>query len=205
MKNITVLLVSLILFSFPNLLSSQSYLNEEEVKDTWTVSVERYGDSISDWVVVASVNGKVTHGDRLRVRIPIKTIERCSIGNTMTTFYTMNIDNEVEDHFLEGVMIPATLNDEDIYVNLLFAIKFFDDHLVYVDISYNPLEYLKDYFKGQNEVSLILKDRINQKGITLINSDYFDVSLNNFSLNGFNAALDRARTECERLIAEVSS
>ena len=205
MKNITVLLVSLILFSFPNLLSSQSYLNEEEVKDTWTVSVERYGDSISDWVVVASVNGKVTHGDRLRVRIPIKTIERCSIGNTMTTFYTTNIDNEAEDKVLEGVMIPAKLNNIEIYVNLLFAINFFDHHLVYVDISYNPLEYLKDYFKEESEVSLILKDRINQKGITLINSDYFDVSLNNFALNGFNAALDRARNECERLIKEVSS
>jgi hypothetical protein len=205
MKNITVLLISLILFSFPNLVCSQSYLDEEEVEDTWTVSVERYGDSISDWVVVASVNGKVTRGDRLRVKIPIKTIERCSIGNTMTTFYTTNIDNEAEDQFLEGVMIPAKLNNIDIYVNLLFAINFFDHHLVYVDISYNPLEYLKDYFKEQSEVSLMLKDRINQKGITLINSDYFDVSLNNFSLNGFNAALDRARTECERLIAEVSS
>ncbi len=33
MKNIIVLLVSLILFAFPNLLSSQSYLDEEEVED----------------------------------------------------------------------------------------------------------------------------------------------------------------------------
>ena len=123
----------------------------------------------------------------------------------MTTFYTTNIDNEAEDQFLEGVMIPAKLNNIDIYVNLLFAINFFDHHLVYVDISYNPLEYLKDYFKEKSEVSLMLKDRINEKGVTLINSDYFDVSLNNFSLNGFNAALDRARAECERLITEVSS
>jgi hypothetical protein len=204
MKNMCLLLISFPFFFFPHLVLSQDFLDEEEIEDNWTVSVERYGDR-SDWVVVASVNGKVTHGDRLRVRIPIKTVERCSIGNTMTTFYTTNIDNEAEDQFLESVMIPATLNNDGIYVRLLFAIKFFDDHLIYVDISYNPLEYLKDYFKGQKEVSLILKDRINQKGITLINSDYFDVSLNNFALNGFNAALDRARNECERLIKEVSS
>ena len=204
MKNIFTLWFSFCLLCFPHLSFSQIYLDEEEIEDTWTVSVERYGDR-SDWVVVASVNGKVTHGDRLRVRIPIKTVERCSIGNTMTTFYTTNIDNEVEDQFLESVMIPATLNNDDIYVDLLFAIRFFDDHLIYVDISYNPLEYLKDYFKEQKEVNFILKDRINQKGITLINSDYFDVSQNNFSLNGFNTALDRARNECERLIKRVSS
>jgi len=204
MKNIFILWFSFCFLCFPHLSFSQVYLDEEEIEDTWTVSVEKDGDSISDWVVVASVNGKVTHGDRLRVRIPIKTTERCSIGNTMTTFYTTNIDNETEDQFLESVMIPATLNDEAIYVNLLFAIRFFDDHLVYIDISYNPLEYLKDHFKGQKDVNLILKDRINQKGITLINSDYFDVSQNNFSLNGFNAALDRARNECERLIKENS-
>ena len=203
MKNIFILWFSFCLLCFPHLSFSQVYLDEEEIEDTWTVSVERYGDR-SDWVVVASVNGKVTHGDRLRVRIPIKTVERCSVGNTMTTFYTTNIDNEAEDQFLKSVMIPATLNDEAIYVNLLFAIKFFDDHLVYIDISYNPLEYLKDFFKGQKDVNLILKDRINQKGITLINSEYFDVSQNNFSLNGFNAALDRARNECVRLITKDS-
>ena len=204
MNNIFILWFSFSLLCLPHLSFSQIYLDEEEIEDTWTVSVERYGDR-SDWVVVASVNGKVTHGDRLRVRIPIKTVERCSIGNTMTTFYTTNIDNEAEEQFLESVMIPATLNNDDIYVDLLFAIRFFDDHLIYVDISYNPLEYLKDYFKEQKEVNLILKDRINQKGITLINSDYFDVSQNNFSLNGFNTALDRARNECERLIKRVSS
>ena len=204
MKNIFILWFSFCLLCLPHLSFSQVYLDEEEIEDTWTVSVERYGDR-SDWVVVASVNGKVTHGDRLRVRIPIKTVERCSIGNTMTTFYTTNIDNEAEEQFLESVMIPATLNNDDIYVDLLFAIRFFDDHLIYVDISYNPLEYLKDYFKEQKEVNFILKDRINQKGITLINSDYFDVSQNNFSLNGFNTALDRARNECERLIKRVSS
>ena len=204
MKNIFILWFSFCLLCLPHLSFSQVYLDEEEIEDTWTVSVERYGDR-SDWVVVASVNGKVTHGDRLRVRIPIKTVERCSIGNTMTTFYTTNIDNEAEEQFLESVMIPATLNNDDIYVDLLFAIRFFDDHLIYVDISYNPLEYLKDYFKEQKEVNFILKDRINQKGITLINSDYFDVSQNNFSLNGFNTALDRARNECERLIKKVSS
>jgi hypothetical protein len=204
MKNIFILWFSFCLLCLPHLSFSQIYLDEEEIEDTWTVSVERYGDR-SDWVVVASVNGKVTHGDRLRVRIPIKTVERCSIGNTMTTFYTTNIDNEAEEQFLESVMIPATLNNDDIYVDLLFAIRFFDDHLIYVDISYNPLEYLKDYFKEQKEVNFILKDRINQKGITLINSDYFDVSQNNFSLNGFNTALDRARNECERLIKRVSS
>ena len=204
MNNIFILWFSFFLLCLPHLSFSQIYLDEEEIEDTWTVSVERYGDR-SDWVVVASVNGKVTHGDRLRVRIPIKTVERCSIGNTMTTFYTTNIDNEAEEQFLESVMIPATLNNDDIYVDLLFAIRFFDDHLIYVDISYNPLEYLKDYFKEQKEVNLILKDRINQKEISLINSDYFDVSQNNFSLNGFNTALDRARNECERLIKRVSS
>ena len=145
MKNIFILWFSFCFLCFPHLSFSQVYLDEEEIEDTWTVSVERYGDR-SDWVVVASVNGKVTHGDRLRVRIPIKTVERCSIGNTMTTFYTTNIDNEAEEQFLESVMIPATLNNDDIYVDLLFAIRFFDDHLSLYRYLIKSIRVFKRFF-----------------------------------------------------------
>ncbi|MDB4229935.1 hypothetical protein N9805_04555 [Paracoccaceae bacterium] len=195
-----ILYVSALLSLFTNPISAQNYLEEEEIDDVWTVGVEQYGEAVSDWVVVASVNGKVTHGDRLRIRIPVRDLEKCSIGNTLTTFYTTNIDTEDKKAFIKNKMIPAELNGNNIYVEILFAIPFLSVHLAYIDMSWNKLENIKEYFHGSDEISLLLKDRNNHEGITIINSDYFDVSFNNYSTKGLNSALDRARAECERLV-----
>jgi len=46
---------------------------------------------------------------------------------------------------------------------------------------------------------LKLKDRNSVDGITILNSDYFDIPSNSYSTRGLNSALDRAQAECERL------
>ena len=70
-----ILYVSALLSLFNSPISAQDYLDEEKIDDVWTVTVKTYGETVSNWSVVASVNGKVTHGDRLRIRIPIRNLE----------------------------------------------------------------------------------------------------------------------------------
>ena len=193
-------LLSLLLLAWPGLSLSKDYLNEKEIEDVWTVHVSENGKSMNDWSVIASVNGKVTYGDRLRIRIPLSTVERCSIGNTITTFYTTNIDTEEKVSFIRNKILPAELNGKDMYVKVLFALPFMKVHLAYIDMSWNKLENIKEYFDGVEEISLVLKDRNSVDGITILNSDYFDIPTNSYSTRGLNTALDRAQAECERLV-----
>lgn len=193
-------LFSFLVLAWPGLSLSQEYLDEKEIEDVWTVHVSENGEFMNDWSVIASVNGKITYGDRLRVRIPLSTVGRCSIGNTITTFYTTNIDTEEKVSFIRNKILPAELNGKDMYVKVLFAIPFMKVHLAYIDMSWNKLENIKKYFNGVEEINLILKDRNSVDGITILNSDYFDIPANSYSTRGLNSALDRAQAECERLV-----
>ena len=200
MRITIISLLNFLLLAWPGLSLSEDYLNEKEIEDVWTVHVSENGNSMNDWSVIASVNGKVTYGDRLRIRIPLSSLERCSIGNTITTFYTTNIDTEEKVSFIRNKILPAELNGKDMYVKVLFAIPFMKVHLAYIDMSWNKLENIKDYFDGVEEISLVLKDRNSIDGITILNSDYFDIPANSFSTKGLNNALFRAQAECERLV-----
>ena len=53
--------------------------------------------------------------------------------------------------------------------------------------------------RGEKEVTLTLKDSEHLKI-----SEYFDVSQETWSLNGFNQALDRAKQECERIVKMIN-
>ena len=63
-----------------------------------------------------------------------------------------------------------------------------------VDLGWNKVEDIKNYFFGKSNVSLVLKDDEKFKP-----SEYFDLMQNSWSLNGLENALDRARKECRRL------
>ena len=52
-------------------------------------NLSQHEQKSSKWGVYASVNGIVTDGDRIRIRILTKDLNSCNIGNTITTFYTM--------------------------------------------------------------------------------------------------------------------
>ena len=70
-------------------------------------------------------------------------------------------------------------------------------HSVWIDISWNELKNIKDFFKQEKEVSLKLLD-----SETIIVDSYFDIIENKFSLVGLNDALDRAKRECIRIVKE---
>ncbi len=174
------------------------YLSEEYEEDRWTVDVLQHsGKDTSDWSIIASVNGKITHGDRFRIRLLPKSVERCNVGNSITTFYTAKENKNISN--LSGI-IPAIFKDIKIGVQILFIKKFLMGHLVWIDLSWNQLKDIKDFFKNEKEVSLKLLD-----SETIKADNYFDIIENNFSLVGLSGALDRAKNECIRIVEERNS
>ena len=155
--------------------------------DTWTVHVDRYDDN--DTETWARVNGKVMHGDKLRIRV---LPDQCGVGNTITTFYTVQNNPEIEQQ--QGKVITATFKGIDIKVKILLVLDNpeFLGHMVYMDLGWLELEDIKTFFDGHDEVSLELKDDDDFKA-----SDYFDITKNTWSLNRLNEALDLAEMKCK--------
>ena len=60
-----------------------------------------------------------------------------------------------------------------------------------------PRKNIKDFFKDHKEVSLALLD-----SETIKVDDYFDIKENRFSLIGLNEALDKAESECIKIVEE---
>ena len=166
----------------------QEYELLDEPDDTWTVHVDSYGDNdVKTW---ATVNGKIMHGDKLRIRI---LPDRCGVGNTITTFLTINNHPEMVQQ--EGKVISATFKGIDIKIRILFALEMPEvvtGHFVYMDLGWNELKEFKTFFAGYDEVSLELIDDDDFKA-----SDYFDITKNTWSLTRLNEALDIAEMKCK--------
>ena len=170
---------------------AETLFEEYELLDTpddiWTVHVDRYDDN--DTETWARVNGKVMHGDKLRIRV---LPDQCGVGNTITTFYTVQNNPEIEQQ--QGKVITATFKGIDIKVKILLVLDNpeFIGHMVYMDLGWLELEDIKTFFDGHDEVSLELKDDDDFKA-----SDYFDITKNTWSLNRLNEALDLAEMKCK--------
>ena len=171
--------------------TAETLFEEYELLDTpddiWTVHVDRYDDN--DTETWARVNGKVMHGDKLRIRV---LPDQCGVGNTITTFYTVQNNPEIEQQ--QGKVITATFKGIDIKVKILLVLDNpeFIGHMVYMDLGWLELEDIKTFFDGHDEVSLELKDDDDFKA-----SDYFDITKNTWSLNRLNEALDLAEMKCK--------
>lgn len=170
---------------------SEDYIGEDYVEDVWTVGVYLHDNLPVS--VIASVNGKITHGDRLRIVIPIDEAKYCDYGNSVTTFYSIAKNHDPSK--VEEKIIPAALNKININVEALYSFKFLSGYSIFIDMGWNDLESIKVFFQNKKEVSLELKDSEDLKM-----QDYFDVTKNIFSLNRLNEALDRARGECLRIV-----
>jgi len=183
-----------ILFTF--LISSKAYpyLEEEQIDDIWSIQVFTYDKIDSkEWDIIVQVNGTITHADSLRIRIPLLDVDLCNFGNTFTTFYT-TADN-ANLHKITGKILKAKFNSEIINVETLYAIDFLLGYMVFIDMGWNNLDEIKQFFENESEIELILID-----GNQIRISDYFDIPKNSFSLEGLNDALDRAREECIRIV-----
>tara|TARA_Y100000768_G_scaffold373940_1_gene343133 strand:- start:41 stop:739 length:699 start_codon:yes stop_codon:yes gene_type:complete len=175
------------------------YLSEENKEDQWTVDVLVIDDKPVD--VIASVNGKITHGDRLRIKIPIVDESWCDSGQLFTTFYTTINNPSIEE--LKGKTILGTARykkvnpiTEKINFRVAISIKSMLGDLVFLDMGTYDIDFLKR-LKKMEQLTIELQD-----GVEIKVSDYFDIPKNTFFMDGVNNALDRARAECLKIVKE---
>ena len=180
----------LTVFTFISLIgltvSSQSFAElvaEEQVDDKWVVNF------ITENSVHATVNGQVTHGDGLHVRL-VKG--HCNKGNLLTFVYTYSNHPEIEK--LKGSYVTTKFNGGEVIVKVVYASPFLMGHRATIDMGWGGIDELKKILSGENPLVIEYVDSDEVK-IT----DYFDISQNSWSNAGVSDALDRAAEMCGKL------
>ena len=146
-------------------------VDEVRIENVWTVSYysfENYDDKQT--YVVASVNGKISHGDRFSIMIPTQKAEYCDYGKSMTTFYTTAGNKNINK--LQNKIIPAVFKNENINIEIENTSKFLMGDRVFINMGINSLNDIKNFFQNKNLVSLQLLD---EQDFNVI--DYFDYQL----------------------------
>ena len=163
--------------------SSAELVAEESVDDKWAVNY------ITENSVHASVNGQVTHGDGLHVRL-VKG--HCDKGNLLTFVYTYSNHPEIEQ--LKGSYVTTKFNGGEVIVKVVHASPFLMGHRATIDMGWGGIDELKEILSGENPLVIKYVDSDEVK-IT----DYFDIPQNSWSNDGVSDALDRATEMCKQL------
>ena len=156
---------------------------EKSIDDEWVVNI------ITENSVHATVNGQVTHGDGLHVRL---VSGRCEHGNLLTFVYTYTDHPEINN--LGGNLVTTKFMGGDINVKVLYTAKFLMGHRATIDMGWASVNELKKLLSKENPISIEYVDSSEIK-IT----DYFDITQNSWSNKGVSDALDRAVDMCEQL------
>ena len=106
-------------------------------------------ESIIQGTVHASVNGKITHGDRLRIRF---VRGKCDLPNMLASFYTTNITTE--ETVLEGKILNAKFLNYPMRVKVIHEMPFLLGKTLLIDLGFLPIERLRTFFGDANEVTL---------------------------------------------------
>ena len=163
--------------------SSAELVAEESVDEKWVVNY------ITENSVHATVNGQVTHGDGLHVRL-VKG--HCDKGNLLTFVYTYSNHPEIEQ--LKGSYVTTKFNGGEVIVKVVYASKFLMGHRATIDMGWGGIDELKEILSGENPLVIEYVDSDEVK-IT----DYFDIAQNSWSNDGVSDALDRAVKICGQL------
>ena len=174
---ISMLLVTWSSTSFGELIA------EKSVDDEWMVNI------ITENSVHATVNGQVTHGDGLHVRL-VKGY--CEKGNLLTFVYTYIKNPEIKN--LEGNYVTTKFMGDEVIMKILYASPFLMGHRATIDIGWASLDELKKILSKETLISIEYVDSSEIK-IT----DYFDITQNSWSNDGVSNALDRAVDLCKQL------
>ena len=191
LKKVTILIFILLQTAQAEI--PKNYLNEKHIEDVWTVRVNFFGNSPES--VIAEVNGKISHGDRLRIRVPIEAEQYCDYGNIFTTLYTATNNPGINE--LEGKIIPAIFKNEKVNLKIITSMKAMLGNIVFIDMGWNDIQSIKNYFQNLSQVSMELKN-----GSDIKTLEYFDIPKNTFILNGLDSALDKAKNECLKIVKE---
>ena len=163
--------------------SSAELVAEESVDEKWVVNF------ITENSIHATVNGQVTHGDGLHVRL-VKG--HCDKGNLLTFVYTYSNHPKIEQ--LKGSYVTTQFNGGKVIVKVVYASPFLMGHRATIDMGWGGIDELKEILSGENPLVIEYVDSDEVK-IT----DYFDIPQNSWSNDGVSDALDRAAEMCRKL------
>ena len=156
---------------------------EESIDEKWVVNI------ITENSVHATVNGQVTHGDGLHVRLVKKHCER---GNLLTFVYTYANHPKIQQ--LGGNYVTTKFMGDEVIMKILYTSPFLMGHRAIIDIGWASLDDLKKILSKENPITLEYVDS-NEIKIT----DYFDIVQNSWSNDGVRDAIDRAVDICKQL------
>jgi TPR repeat protein len=163
------------------LFSSASLLLAKEKKDDVWVAEEIDGVG-----VVASVNGRIVHGDRYRIRVGGNN---CEGGSIFFTFLTIKNSKNIPD--LTGKVVEIKHNQKVIDAEIIIPEKTPIGHIVIFQLGFETIESIVSSHKDENKIIVELIDNERFKA-----SDYFDVLKNEWSLDNLESSLIQAQKIC---------
>ena len=177
------IIIGLILGSFAINAQANQGLNQlEPAQDNvWTISYKSR-DSI-----YVSVNGLITHGDRLNIRLVKK---HCDQGNFITSVYTMQKNPKILE--LKGNNLPIKFLTKPVEARVVSVNEFLAGYRLTFDLGWMPISSIKTLFGyfDKTELSFINTGTFDPE-------KYFDIKSNAWSTNGAVGAINRAVAICD--------
>ena len=163
-----------------------------------------YEWSIDDYdnMVVASVPGKIIHGDKLRF---VLTKGDCNYVNVLFSFLTFNLPKKIND--LEGKRIPIKINEEEVLAaaDVVLIYPTLDNRAHFIMLTAPQVYELNNFSEGimasynaHKNYSIELMD---DKKFEY--TKYFDVSVNEWDLEKYPEKINEAREQCLNNLNEV--
>tara|TARA_B100000965_G_C19561130_1_gene744527 strand:+ start:40 stop:570 length:531 start_codon:yes stop_codon:yes gene_type:complete len=160
----------------------------QDIDDVWTV--ENKGS-----IILASVNGKITYGDRLIFLFSKST--PCDEPQWITSFYSTQNEVEKKIENLNIEYLNITLNEVvKTYANIISVSPFLMGSITQMYIGRYPIKKIQESFGLLEEISIELISI--PKTDTDIESIY-DITKNTFSTTNLNEALEQAKADCLKL------
>ena len=173
------------LLGFPSVSISADFTlalnaSEDWEEDRWVVSY------IGESFVIASVNGQITHGDRLRLRLEFGD---CDKAHVLPHVYTMRGNEDILD--MDEKEISVAIDGNEASGTIILPRKFLSGHSFFLYLGSSSIESLKSYFSGLKSTTIQLLDNEEMKI-----SQYVDLDRNEWSMRGFDRALEKAQATC---------
>ncbi len=141
--------------------------------------------AVSNDLVIASITGNITHGDRQRF---VFRKGNCKKVNHIFSAYTRQPANFKK---LEGAVLVIEFNGEIIGAELTFSKKAMFGHLLMFNLGTYDNDVLLNHLKTNEKISIRFVDGNGHKA-----SDYFDMPYNEWSISEISEAFDDAQRAC---------
>lgn len=146
---------------------------------------EEWDISVMSELVVASITGNITHGERQRF---VFFKRNCETINHVFSTYTTELANFEN---LKGKVFVIEFNGEKIGAELITAKKAMSGHLLMFNLGTHERGLLLNHLKKHENMSIEFVD-----GNGLKASDYFDMPKNEWSTKGITEAFGQAYKAC---------